>query len=158
MASEILRLSARRASFCVFPSCLLAQVVGPARSVVADLGDGHHIDGMVDLAVAFEVDAMEGTPTLPASAGAVALYRGCGGHGRLALTLRLGEAAIGGDQSGELVYGEPTPLQPSTAHALGRHRRAKARSSRNPAAVFGNCWRASTSPLTFTTTTAFIRL
>ena len=52
----------------------------------------------------------------------------------------------------------PTPLQPSIAHVRGRHWRQNVLSSRNPPAVFANCWRARTLPLLLITTTAFIRL
>src|SRR5918993_1928819 len=52
----------------------------------------------------------------------------------------------------------PTPLQPSTAQVRGRHWRPNERSSRKPSALFGNCRRARTLPLTSITTTALSRL
>jgi hypothetical protein len=52
----------------------------------------------------------------------------------------------------------PTPLQPSTAQIRGRHWRPNERSSRKPSALFGNCRRARTLPLTSITTTALSRL
>jgi putative transposase len=52
----------------------------------------------------------------------------------------------------------PTPLQPSTAQVRGRHWRPNERSSRKPSALFGNCRRARTLPLTLITTTALSRL
>jgi hypothetical protein len=37
---------------------LLAQVVGPSGGVVADLGDGDHVDGVVELTVAARVQSV----------------------------------------------------------------------------------------------------
>ena len=62
MTSEILRFSARSASFFVFDFRELAVVVGAARAVaVADLGDRDHADRVVQFPVAFDVHAMRGT-------------------------------------------------------------------------------------------------
>ncbi len=52
---------------------LLASVVGASRGVVADLGDGDHVDGVVELAVAAWVEPVPITGPLEASMGAVAL-------------------------------------------------------------------------------------
>jgi hypothetical protein len=52
---------------------LLAQVIGTTWGVVADLGDGNHVDGVVELAVAAWVEPVRTTGPLKASIGAVAL-------------------------------------------------------------------------------------